>query len=147
MDKKTMCAEKNFEEGFNCAQSVLMAFCEDYGLDKKQAARVSNAFGAGLSKTGNVCGALSAAAMVIGLEHGKEHAEDADSQDKTYDLTGRLVEEFEEKCGATQCKELLGYDMSKPDELEKVKEGDIAQKVCPLYIRMAVELAEKYRKK
>ena len=44
-------AKNNFQNGCNCAQAVLLAFCEDYGMDReiglakgKNKAEANNAF-------------------------------------------------------------------------------------------------------
>ncbi len=39
------------------------------GLDPDTAKKISCGFGAGISKTGNICGAVSGAIMVIGLKY------------------------------------------------------------------------------
>ena len=58
-------AEQNFREGYNCAQSVLLAFGDVTGLDENTAAMLSSSFGGGLGRMREVCGAVSGAAMVL----------------------------------------------------------------------------------
>ena len=41
-------AKNNFQNGCNCAQAVLLAFCEDYGMDRETAMMISASFGAGM---------------------------------------------------------------------------------------------------
>jgi C_GCAxxG_C_C family probable redox protein len=57
-----------FAEGYNCAQAVLACCGRAYGLPKETAVQVAQAFGGGIGKTGNLCGALTGALMTVGLK-------------------------------------------------------------------------------
>ena len=41
-EKHGMIAERLFKEGYNCAQAVLLAFCDETGLDEKTAAMLAS---------------------------------------------------------------------------------------------------------
>ena len=43
-------ARSYFLEGYNCSQSVLLAFHEELGLDKETAARMASPFGGGMGR-------------------------------------------------------------------------------------------------
>ena len=60
-------AEALFRSGYNCAQSVVMAFAPDFGLTQEEAERISAAFGGGFSRLRETCGTVSGAAMVLSL--------------------------------------------------------------------------------
>ena len=66
-------ARQNAAEDCNCCQSVLMAFCEDYGIDPELAMSAASGFGSGVC-IGEVCGAFTGAIMALGLirQSGKE---------------------------------------------------------------------------
>ena len=51
---------------YNCAQSVLLPFAEDYGMSEADVMRVAVHFGAGM-KMGAVCGAVTGGLMALGL--------------------------------------------------------------------------------
>ena len=51
---------------YNCAQSVLVPFAADAGLDEETACRVAANFGSGM-KRGSVCGAITGGLMALGL--------------------------------------------------------------------------------
>ena len=53
-----------FKEGYNCSQSVFLAFEDKHHMDKKTAARLASSFGGGLGRLREVCGAVSGMAMV-----------------------------------------------------------------------------------
>ena len=66
----------SFNNGFNCCQSVLLAYCQEFGLDSQVASRLSTGFGGGMGRMAGVCGAVTGAFMVLGLKYGKMRAED-----------------------------------------------------------------------
>ena len=65
-----------FHEGYNCAQSVMVAFCDVTGLSKDFAARVASPYGGGMGRMREVCGAVSGMLMVAGLLYGYEDPKD-----------------------------------------------------------------------
>ena len=97
-------AEKLHKSGFNCAQSVLGASSEYIGLDENTALSVSAGFGGGV-RSGEICGAIAGAAMVIGLVQQKDPA-DPETKAKTAAQTKELVKAFREKYGCVRCLEL-----------------------------------------
>lgn len=94
-------AKTNFENGCNCAQAVLLAFCENYGMDSETAMLVSASFGAGMGGLREVCGTVTGANMVIGLAKGESRAE-ANAAFREF------ASRFKEKNESITCRELLG---------------------------------------
>ena len=94
-------ARTNFQNGCNCAQAVLLAFCEDYGMDKDTAMMIAASFGAGMAGLRSTCGTVTGANMVIGLAKGSDRA-DANAAFREFAAA------FTEKNGSLVCKELLG---------------------------------------
>jgi C_GCAxxG_C_C family probable redox protein len=56
-----------FNQGYNCSQSVYCAFCDVTGMDRDEAFKISSAFGGGMGRLGEVCGALTGAFMATGM--------------------------------------------------------------------------------
>jgi C_GCAxxG_C_C family probable redox protein len=77
-------ALEDFKNGFTCSSAVFSSFSEELGLDPETAKKLSCGFGAGISKTGNICGAVSGAIMVIGLKYGKTKEGDEAATEKTW---------------------------------------------------------------
>ena len=63
-------ARAYFLEGYNCSQSVFLAFHEELGLDKEMAARLASSFGGGMGRLREVCGAVSGMFLAAGLLQG-----------------------------------------------------------------------------
>ncbi|MCX5897676.1 MAG: C-GCAxxG-C-C family protein, partial [Proteobacteria bacterium] len=54
------CAERaadSFARGFNCSQSVLAAYAEQFGLTEELALKVAGGFGGGMGRMAETCGA------------------------------------------------------------------------------------------
>ncbi|MEI7810938.1 MAG: C-GCAxxG-C-C family protein [Ignavibacteria bacterium] len=142
MDKSEDAVEK-FMSGFNCSQSVFSTYSEKLGLDSQTALKVACPFGAGMAYSGETCGAVTGALMLIGLKYGKYSLDDLAAKEKTYSLTHKFIEEFRKQYGSLKCSDLLGYDMTKPEEREVVLADSINKVTCPKYVQNASELIEK----
>lgn len=60
-------ARANFLSGYNCAQSVVMAYADAIGLDKEFAAKIAASFGGGMGRMREVCGTVSGMAILAGF--------------------------------------------------------------------------------
>jgi C_GCAxxG_C_C family probable redox protein len=69
-----------FNQGFSCSQAVLSTYGPKFELDPELALKVSGAFGAGMGRMGETCGAVTGAFMVIGLKYGKTRVEDEETK-------------------------------------------------------------------
>jgi len=132
-----------FRQGFTCSQAVLGVFAQEFGLDRNTAYRISQGFGAGIAYTDDICGVLSGAIMVIGLRYGRIKADDISAKDKTYAVVADFLREFERRHGSIKCTDLLGYNLSDPEQVAEVKRKQIVMTRCPAFVRDAVELLEK----
>lgn len=92
--------------GCNCAQSVLLLFCEKYGLDFASGMRVAAGLGGGF-RCGELCGAISGAVLAIGLRHAAIVPEDLAQKEICYQKTEEFVETFRARFGKVACRELL----------------------------------------
>ena len=121
-----------FNNGFNCAESVLMAVGEELRLDGFQAQRLATGFGAGIARQGYICGCLSGATMAVGLAVGRVEGSDEASKELVYEIVGKVFDRFSERLHTVDCRQLTGIDFranrASPDELLKVH-NDIC---CPL---------------
>ncbi len=132
-----------FMSRFTCSAAVFSAFAGELGLDPDTAKKVACGFGGGMSHTGNICGAVSGAIMVIGLKYGKTEAGDDDATEKTRVLVRQFIKEFIELHGSINCTELLGYDLSKADELQEAREKNLFKTICPGFVHDASAILEK----
>jgi len=133
----------SFRSGFTCSSAVFSTFSAELGLDPEAAKKISCGFGAGISKTGNICGAVSGAIMVIGLKYGKTKEGDDAATEKTRALVRKFMQEFTERHGSVNCTELLGCNLSKPEEYEKARDSKLFVTKCPELVGDAAAILEK----
>jgi C_GCAxxG_C_C family probable redox protein len=107
VDKKAEEARELFLQGYNCAQSVFCVFAEEYGIPRELALKLSASFGGGVGRLRNVCGTVSAMAMLAGLEEGQTAPNDPEQKRRNYQLVQRVAERFRREHGSIICAELL----------------------------------------
>ena len=135
-------AVTTFESGFSCSQAVLSAFAARFGLDPVLGLRVGGGFGGGIARLGKTCGAVTGAIMVIGLKEGQVQAQDEEAKERTYTLVRELVSQFTDLHGSIACRDLLGLDLSRPEELAKARQEDLFHTRCPAFVRDAAKILE-----
>ena len=114
MDHSEKAAEL-FLNGSNCAQSVVVAFCDVTGLEPGFAAKLSSSFGGGIGRMREVCGAVSGMLMVAGLLYGYDDPGEKDAaKKKHYQLVQSLAGQFREQIGSIVCREILKNPPSDP---------------------------------
>jgi len=117
-----------FNEGFNCAESVLMAMQEYLGLEKNPAFATS--FGAGIGRKGSVCGAVPGGVLAINLKYGRQKAEDKESIGQAYSKALEFYNKFEEKMGSAICYDIIKCDL-KTEEGQKIfKDENLLKEKC-----------------
>ena len=125
----------------NCAQAVFSALTENSGLDRNSALRIASCFGGGM-RCGEVCGAVTGALMAIGLYKGYDSPDDPEAKVRSNALALEFERRFTAKNGSILCRELLGYNLSVPEELEILKSKGLFTTVCPKMVADAVVLAD-----
>lgn len=141
MDAKQEMAVDTFNNGYNCAQAVVSAFCEDYGLNRETALKLAGGLGGGV-RSGNICGAVSGAALVIGLKYGQYAPGDAASKANCNAKTLEFTKEFKKQNGALNCRELLGCDISTSEGFEHAQSQSLCKTKCPGLVESAAALLE-----
>ena len=143
---KNMHAERAvdyYSRNFNCTQGVFTTYAIEHGFDEKLALKLATNFGGGARK-GEMCGAVSGALMVLGLLYGHSESDDLDTKTKTYAMAEEYMNRFIKKNGSVVCRELLGYDLSKPEEKAVILEKNLFRTLCPDLIRSAVEILDEF---
>lgn len=130
------------KRGFACSQSVLSAFMEQFGLDKDTGLRISSALGGGMGGQGEVCGAVTAAFMVIGLKYGSATQHNDVERDLIGRKAGMFMNKFKSRKRSIQCRDLLGADIGTPEGLDRAKAEGLFETICPDVIKCSVEIIE-----
>ena len=134
-------ARELFANGFNCAQAVLGAYCEDEGLDIETAMKLTTGFGGGV-RCGEICGAVSGAVMVIGLKHGVYGEKVLEQNVRCRAMSFEFIKAFKEANSSVLCRELLGVDIRVPEDHSNEQAKASHQKICPKLVASAVRMLE-----
>jgi C_GCAxxG_C_C family probable redox protein len=132
--------ERFLLDGFNCAETVLMAGCEILGIKSDLIPKLATGFGVGMGRQGGVCGAISGAVMVIGLKFGRMEAIDKESKERAYDVVFEFYKRFQRKFGTGICYELIGCDLTNPEDRRRYEEMNLLEEKCAKFVRAACEI-------
>jgi len=141
-------AEALFKEGYNCAQAVLGAYCEELGLPLDTAMKLSSSFGGGMGRMREVCGACSGMFMVAGLLYGYSNPETGAPKMELYERIRELAARFKKENGSIICRELLeGVPVTSGGTPEARTDAYYKKRPCGDYVRCAATILEEYIKK
>lgn len=139
MSDKQQRAIELFDAGFNCAQSVIAVFAGDLGVDEATALRMAGGFGHGL-RIGEICGALSGAAMTLALREGTDDPADQTTKLRCNDKTLELLGALKARLGACECREVITSEALTARGSKTCP--DCTRRPCAAAIEMAVEALE-----
>ncbi|MBD5117282.1 MAG: EAL domain-containing protein [Ruminococcaceae bacterium] len=135
-------AVKLLNEKYHCTQALFGAFANDLGLDLKTAFKISTCFGGGM-RCGNTCGCITAGLLVLGMTFGFYNSSDTEQEaygnKKTEEFIGRFSERMN---GKVNCRDILGKDISIPDEMAEIRKNGLILKKCPAALEVSIEILE-----
>ena len=138
-----MKAAELFLSGYNCAQAVAVAFCDVTGLEERQAARMASAFGGGMGRMREVCGAVSGMLLVAGLLYGYDRPEDDKGKKALYTKVQAMAGTFRAAKGSIICRELLKNPPSDPNPTPRTAEF-YAKRPCAKMVMTAGRLMDRF---
>lgn len=142
MDHGIQAAEL-FLQGYNCAQSVFVAFSDVTGLDQSFAAKLSSSFGGGVGRMREICGAVSGMAMVLGVLYGYDTPGDDEIKKAHYARVQELADKFREKTGTIICRDLLDNPSTDPTPSPRTEQY-YKERPCARFVMLAGDLLDEY---
>jgi C_GCAxxG_C_C family probable redox protein len=130
MNPLTDKAVANFRSGLNCAQAVLSAYTEELKIDDQLALSISCAFGGGMGRLQETCGAVTGAFMVIGVYNYRKFNENKDRKEHSYTMVQEFSRQFKERNGSTDCIALLGHDLKTEEGKKHIHDHNLFETVC-----------------
>ena len=97
--------KERHDKGYNCAQAVACTYCDLFGVEEDTAFKMAEGFGLGMGVQ-SVCGALTGALMIAGLENSSGQQLAGTTKRQTYKKARDLAAQFEERSGAVLCSAL-----------------------------------------
>lgn len=141
---KSMTKEKIedlFKRGVDCSQIIVGEYADKVGISKADALKMSAAFGGGLG-AGETCGAIVGAMIVLGLKYGNTDADQFEQKNILNAKRSEFIEKFKSKHSVCSCRDLLGYDFSKEEDVPKIFEKNLLFDFCPCLVQTALDILE-----
>lgn len=133
-----------FMSGFNCCQSVFGAYADLFGMEREEALRLASPMGAGIGRMREVCGTVSAMAMLSGLADGNSDPQDETKKAAVYQRVRDMSDAFAKENGSIICRELLGILGREKSAAPSLRtEEYYAVRPCVKFVRCAAEIVEK----
>ena len=144
MSKRKLTPEQvldQFSQGFDCSQVVLSQAAGRAGISGETALKAAAAFGGGMWR-GDTCGCVAGALMAIGLRYGTAVPGDSAQKNAMLEKKAEFERRFAQANGSCICREILGHDLSVPEEMSIIQEKNLLATVCPQVVCQAVEILE-----
>lgn len=141
--KTTQEALSLFDNGYNCAQSVLLAYSKQLSTDRETVENLTAGFGSGMGKLQKTCGAMTGAFLAIGLHVGQITKDNNEKKSLSYDKIKDFHQQFTAKHQSSDCDTLLGCDLNTEEGQLRFKEKDLKNTVCAQCIASAIEILQK----
>lgn len=138
-------AMANFMKGYNCSQSIVLAFEDLLPVDSATMSRMASSFGGGMGRLREVCGSVSGMFMIAGFLYGYDGPETGQVKADHYARIQELARRFEEKHGSIVCREMLGLSVKHDSHVPEARTAEYYKKrPCAEIIGDAAEILEQY---
>ncbi len=135
-------ADQLLHQQYHCSQAVFGAFADDFDMDLKTVFKISTCFGAGM-RQGGICGCITASLLVLGMAIGFYDAQDREQEVYGNKKTEEFIRRFTEQMGGdTNCRDILGKDISIPADMAAVRQEGLILKRCPRAVNSCIEILE-----
>ncbi len=145
MSEHATLAKDLFTQGYNCSQAVVLAFCDEMGLDAETALKISSSFGGGMGRLREVCGAVSGMFMVLGMLDGYTDPLDTDAKAEQYKIIQSMAMKFKAENQSIICRELLGLEEGDNSPIPEARSQAYYQRrPCGELVASAAEIIDEY---
>lgn len=145
VEERVNLAMNNFTEGYNCAQAVALAFADLTNIPADELTRLASSFGGGMGRLREVCGAVSAMFMIVGLLYGYDTPSDGPDKAKHYARIQELAELFENEHDSIVCRELRGLSVKRESFIpEKRTKKYYEERPCKNLVGTAAQILACY---
>jgi C_GCAxxG_C_C family probable redox protein len=132
-------------QGFYCSQILLFLGLETQGKSDPDLIRAMNGLAGGLGFSGDICGALTGGACLLGLYAGRgtlDEAEDPKLNLMVTELVEWFSEEFGEKYGGIHCSAILDDDPKNRSARCPTLVAGVYEKVKNLLVENGLDLTQ-----
>lgn len=122
-----------FNERYNCAQSIMLAYCDLVDITEDMAFKISSGFEGGIAKLGKTCGTLNASVMLLSLRYGEKDKQDTENKMKRREIIRNFTIEFMQKHKkGINCSDILTEEKDKVYTMHSEKCAQTVSEICDL---------------
>lgn len=99
---------------YGCAETVLLVLQQEFGIDDPTDGAAAMALNGGVAYSGGTCGAITGAAIALGLLARERVGDRARAKRLARTLAASVVDDVVAVDGATDCRALTGVDLRAP---------------------------------
>lgn len=129
-----------FHSGYNCAQSVLLAYADIFKHDREKLEALSLGFGGGMGRLQRTCGAVTGAFMVISLHTANTTSDHDECSERVRESIQDFHQRFIARHGNSDCRDLLGYDINTDAGRKRIEKERQKEKVCVPCVESAIAI-------
>ena len=115
---------------YGCAETTLIVLQQAYGLPNAADSSPAMALNGGVAWSGGPCGAITGAAMAVGRLAAQRIADHKEAKGMARGIVAQLMAEFRAEYGHTDCRDLIGFDISSKEGHTAFIEGQVWHTVC-----------------
>lgn len=121
-----------------CAETTFVVLKEAFGLPEAADSAAAMALNGGIAYSGGTCGAVTGAALAVGMLAGRRIPDHRVAKRVARLVTADLLGAFEAEFGTSACRELIGQDLRSEAGHQAFIESGIWRDRCMRQIEMTV---------
>jgi C_GCAxxG_C_C family probable redox protein len=123
---------------FGCAEATFIVLKGAYGLDDPMDAGAAMALNGGIAYSGGACGAITGAALAVGMLAERRIDDHREAKRVARDLVAGLMDDFRAEHGALDCRDLTGFDLRAPGQHDAFLAAGVWRERCMRQVEFAV---------
>lgn len=135
-------AVESFKSGMNCAQSVLLAYSDQYKFDDNLAFQISSGFGGGMGRLQKTCGAVTGAFMILGIHNCEKYSNHSLQTENNRNMIQEFNRRFLQKYDSLECKEIIKCDLNTPEGQQYSKDQNVKENICTKCIMDSIDIVD-----
>ncbi len=125
---------------FGCAETTFLALKGAFDLGDPADSSPAMALNGGIAYSGGMCGAISGAALAVGMLAQRRVDEHRTAKRVARLITARLIDAFEAEYGALDCRQLIGLELRGPGQHEAFIASGLWRERCMRQVEFAVRM-------
>lgn len=124
---------------YGCAETAFVVLKELLGLPDPNDSSAAMALNGGVAYAGSTCGAITGAALAVGVLAGREVGDHATAKRVARHAVQEALDGFADRFGATDCRALTGFDLRSPGGHDAFIAAGVWRTACAEQVAFMVE--------